>query len=381
MRQPVKCPRTGLWLARYTGPDGSVRQAGRFERKRDAQRAIAEALRRAPRSGDTPMLVDFFNEWLERFPRHPRTQQTNRERISRYILPYLPRQGRFPIADLRRASLRHVQAELLDSGLAKDTIDGAFSSLSAMLRDAVDVELLDANPAHGIRVRPADPRLKPRREARARRAVPAAEVGAFMRAVPLRHRAVCWATFLTGVRPGELFALARADLDRKRQLIFVHQTVNRYGKLEPGLKTSHHVRERDRRGRWTLFPTSLIAMVDLSPADIEGRLFPSPRGFYWAHRNFYRNVWEPAQRASKTEFTLYDARHTFSSRLLAAGIPLVEIAAWMGHSLRAGGEQLNTTTRTYAHATGEFTRAALQELEAFFAIADNAAAERGTRLS
>jgi integrase len=92
------------------------------------------------------------------------------------------------------------------------------------------------------------------------------------------------------VRPGELFALARADLDRKRQLIFVHQTVNRYGKLEPGLKTSHHVRERDRRGRWTLFPTSLIAMVDLSPADIEGRLFPSPRGSYWAHRNFYRNV-------------------------------------------------------------------------------------------
>lgn len=24
MRQPVKCPRTGMWLARYTAADGSV---------------------------------------------------------------------------------------------------------------------------------------------------------------------------------------------------------------------------------------------------------------------------------------------------------------------------------------------------------------------
>ena len=379
MRQPVKCPRTGLWLARYTAPDGSVRQAGRFERKREAQAAIAEALRHAPRSIEAVSLLDFFNEWLERFPRHPRTQQTNRERISRYILPYLPRKGRFPIADLRRTSLRHVQAELLKAGLAKETIDGAFSALSAMLRDAVDVELLDANPAHGIRVRPNDPRLLPARDPRARRAVPAVEVGAFMRAVPLKHRGVGWATFLTGVRPGELFALMRSDVDRKRQMIYVHQTVDRYGKLESGLKTTHHVRERERRGRWTLFPASLIELVDACPADIEGRLFPSPRGFYWSHRNFYRDVWEPAQRVAGADFTLYDARHTFSSRLLAAGVPLVEVSAWMGHSLRAGGEQLNTTTRTYAHATGEYTTTALDELESFVGMVEAAAAREASR--
>ena len=371
MRQPVKCPRTGLWLARYTAPDGRVLQAGRFERKRDAQKAISEATRRAPQIGAAPLLIEFFEEWPERFPRHPRTQQTNRERIRRYILPYLPRRGRFQITELRRASLRHVQGELLKSGLAKETIDGAFSAFSAMLRDAVDIELLDANPAHGIRVRPNDPRLNPARTPKDRRAVPPDEVGAFIAAVPNRHRAVCWATFLIGVRPGELFALARADLDRQRQMIYVHQTVNRYGKLEPGLKTTHHVRDRERRGRWTLFPPSLIAMVETVPANIDGRLFPSPRGRYWAHRNFYRNVWEPAKAASGTDFTLYDARHTFSSRLLAAGIPLVEVSAWMGHSLRAGGEQVNTTARTYAHATGEYTRAAVRELEDFVAAAQS----------
>ncbi len=104
-------------------------------------------------------------------------------------------------------------------------------------------------------------------------------------------------------------------------MIYVHQTVDRYGNLEPGLKTTHHVRDRERRGRWMLFPQCLIAIVESAPNDIDGRLFPSPRGCYWAHRNFYRNVWERAQAASGTGFTLYDARHTFSSRLLAAGIP------------------------------------------------------------
>jgi len=367
MRQPVKSPRTGLWLARYTALDGSVMQVGRFERKRDAQVAIATALRNGRRTTGVPTVFEFFEDWLIRFPRHPRTQQTNEERIRRYILPYIPNKGRIPLTELRRASLRNVQTQLLSKGLSKETIDGAFSSLSAMLRDAIDDELLEANPTHGIRVRPNDPRLRPKQESRKRRAVSADEVGAFMSAVAPRHQAVCWTPCLTGARPGELFGLARDDIDRARKMIFVHQTVNRYGHVEPGLKTTHHVKDRERRGRWTLFPSTLLSLVDANPSDIEGRLFPSPRGKHWSHRNFYRDVWEPAQEVSGTNFTLYDARHTFASRLIAAGIPLVEVSAWMGHSLRAGGEQLNTTTRTYAHATGEMASLALQELESFVA--------------
>jgi hypothetical protein len=86
--------------------------------------------------------------------------------------------------------------------------------------------------------------------------------------------------------------------------------------------------------------------------------------------------WVSATGGTGADFTLYDARHTFSSRLLAAGIPLVEIAVWMCHSLRAGGEQLNATTRTYAHATGEFSRAAIRDLEAFYTDGQGAGERR-----
>ena len=62
-------------------------------------------------------------------------------------------------------------------------------------------------------------------------------------------------------------------------------------------------------------------------------------------------------------FTLYDLRHTFASRLHSAGIPVVEVSAWMGHTIRAGGHEIaNTTTRVYAHATGEHREHALRVL-------------------
>jgi integrase len=372
VRQPVRCVRTGLWLARYMDEDGRLRQAGRFERKRDAQAAIIEATTAvsaavAGADEQRPVTVRaFFEAWPARFPRHPRTIETNVQRIAVYVLPYLPRQGDFPLEELKRAMLREVMAHLLALGLAKSSIDGVFSSLSAMLTDAVDDEVIDANPARAFRVKPNDPRLRPKRPARDRRAVPPAEVGAFMACVPARWRAVCWAPFLTGARPGELFAMKREEIDADANLIYLHETADRYGRIEPGTKTTHHIPEKERRGRWTLFPPALLTLLTEPAQSMGPVLFPTPRGRVWHHRNFYADVWRAAREASGTDFTLYDARHTFSSRLLAAGVPLVEVAAWMGHSLRAGGAEVNTTTRMYAHATGEHRTAALAELERFF---------------
>ena len=199
---------------------------------------------------------------------------------------------------MRCADLRDAQDALLRQRLAKTTtIDGAFSALSALLRDAVDVELIDANPAARLRVRAADPRLDPKRGPVKPRTVPPAEIRAFIAEVDERHRGVCWAPVATGCRPGELFAFHHAEVDQKRQMIYLHETVDRYGHLMPGLKGTHHIPDRE------------------------------------------------------------------DSRLLSAGIPVVEVSAWMGHTIRAGGHEVaNTTTRVYAHPTGESRTKALRVL-------------------
>jgi integrase len=362
MREPVRCKQTGLWLARYKTADGKVRQAGRFKHKSEARRAIRLASGRPADEPADSTLADFFALWPQRFPRAPRTEQTNLHRIRRYILPYLPSEGRISLRSLRRSMLRDVQAELLSQGLSKRTIDHAFASLSTMLNDAAEDELIEANPARGFRVRASDPRLAPSRSGRVRRAVPIDEIHTFMAAVPRRYRAVCWAPVLTGARPGELFAMRREDMDRPLEMIYLHQTADRYGRIAGGLKSTHHVPPKEARGRWTLFPRPLIELCDELPSALSGWLFTSPRGKVWAQRNFYRDVWDPAREASGTDFTLYDLRHTFSSRLIGASIPLPEVAAWMGHSLRAGGMTVNTTATTYAHPTGEHRHQALEEL-------------------
>jgi integrase len=369
IRQPVREGESRMWRARYVDLDGVVRQAGRFARKGDAAAFTAALVERLNREGRrqsrAPTLVEFLEQWPERFPRHPRTQATNTERIRHYLLPLLPDGGHVPLDAIRRADLREAQDALLRRRLAKTTIDGAFSALSALMRDAVDIELIDANPAARIRVRPADPRLDPIRGQVQRRAVPPEEIHAFIAALEPRHRAVCWAPVVTGCRPGELFAIHAGEIDANNQLVYLHETVDRYGRLMPGLKGTHHIAEKGKRGRWTLFPAALMREAALGARAEHGYLFPSPRGKSWAVRNFYRNVWTPAQRSAGAAFTLYDLRHTFASRLLAAGIPVVEVSAWMGHTIRAGGQEIaNTTTRVYAHATGEWRKAALAELTA-----------------
>lgn len=365
VRQPIRDAESRLWRARYVDLDGAVRQSGRFARKGEAVAHTAELVARLNREGrrepGVPTLLEFLELWPQRFPRHPRTQATNRERIRRYVLPYLPGGGDLPLNELRRADLREAQDELLRRRLAKSTIDGAFSALSAMLRDAVDIELIDANPAARLRVRPADPRLDPQRGPVQRRAVPPEEIRAFHAHVDPRWRAACWAPVLTGCRPAELFAMHAQEVDAELEMIYLHETVDRYGRVMGGLKGTHHIAAREKRGRWTLFPCAL--MRELGEANADGYLFRSPRGKFWSIRNFYRNVWTPAQKSAGVAFTLYDLRHTFASRLLAAGIPVVEVSAWMGHTIRAGGHEVdNTTTRVYAHATGEWREAALAEL-------------------
>src|SRR3954469_18490731 len=125
-------------------------------------------------------------------------RRRNVERVRRYLLPLLPEEGDVALDELRRADLRAAQDTLLRGRLAKSTIDGAFSALSALLGDAVDIELIDANPAPRLRVRPTDPGLDPLRGPVQRRAVAPAEIHAFMAHVAVRHRAVCWAPVVTG---------------------------------------------------------------------------------------------------------------------------------------------------------------------------------------
>ncbi len=378
-RAPVFDNRHGLWRARYIDPLGKLRQAGRFTRKRDAaaasQAAVDDLNLKRPSSQALLTLDEYLEkQWTETFPRRERTDDTNKERIRRYILPPLPANGAIPLDLVSRSDLVAVQGSLLKQRLSKSTIDGAFASLSALLRDCQSIGLIPENAAKGLRVRSSDPRLNPARSGKQRRAVPLEELYAFFDVMGTHYpQYLCLACtpLVSGMRPGELFAADRREIDRQGQTIFIHETASKKGRIDSGTKTTHHVQLKEWRGRHTLFPVALQELMAEQPTRLSHLLFPSPQGKVWGPDNFQSRVWRPAARRAGVDFTLYDLRHTFASRLLSAGIPLVEVSAWMGHRVRAGGLESSgglavdsTTARVYAHGTGEWKAAALTELNA-----------------
>ncbi len=364
---PIKDRNSGFWLAKYIDTDGKRKQCGRYKTKTEAAARTREVVdernrHRHSTSSDRTLVADFLEAWPSLYPRHPRTEETNRERITRYVLPHLPQQGQLPIAALSRPHLRAVVGALLDRGLSKTTIDGAMAALSAMLTDAVDHEIVDTNVAKGVRVRATDPRAAAAAAKRSKpKVVAPADLREFIRHVEPRYRPAIWMPAMTGCRAGELFAAGRADMDRATNRIFLHESAARYGEVMAGTKTTHNVPGKQERGRWTLFPPTLQAMFAAQPTSLGGRLVVTPRGKVFGQRNFYRDVIEPAREAADIEpFTLKDLRHSFASWLHAAGIPVAEVASWMGHSLRSG----TTTLDVYTHATGTFDDVAIAVLEA-----------------
>jgi hypothetical protein len=62
----------------------------------------------------------------------------------------------------------------------------------------------------------------------------------------------------------------------------------------------------------------------------------------WAIR--YRNVWARPSSEPPSRSPCTTCATPFASRLPAVGVPLIEVSAWMGHGLRAGGHEITNTT-------------------------------------
>lgn len=402
VRAPKYDRKRKKWRSKYVDIQGVERQCGMRRLKGEAMqlavevvaeinaRAAAEAAGRddaAEREGGAPDLqstvAGWYAIWPDHFPMQKRTKQTNLHRVKQ-VLPHLPHNGEIPLEALTRRMLRDAMGKLLEAGLSKCTVDHDISAMSVMLRDAREVELVDDNVAVGLSVKVNDPRLRPKRKRKKRRVIDTEEVRALANEMPARYRAIPWTPVLTGGRPEEIFAYNRTYFDwappeeddgdpyaaGEPETIYLHEHVEQQGQCLPGTKTKLYIPEIELRGRVTLFPRVLRAMLDESEITADGYLYPSPTGVFWGRRNWYNRVWIPArERAGVSVFDLYDLRHTFASRLAAAGVPEPDISGWMGHAIPPGADRvtgrqrrISTTRLVYIHATYESKQHALNTL-------------------
>ena len=336
-----------VWVARYTGRDGKHhiakptwnRGKGTFARKAEAQRAIEEAYGLADRP-DT--LGEYAAAWTTRHPRSERTNATNEHRIGRVLevdVEGIPLK-QWPLRELRRRhALVLIDHMLRVQGRATTGVVGILRSLSAMAEDAITDEVADLNPFKGVRVRANDPRAKKKR--RSVRVFSFEEMHRFAKAAG-RYEAMVRCFTDTGMRLGEGLPLRREDFDG--ETLKVSRTAHEGTVLE-GTKTDHG--EHDA-GRIVPCPATLAWMIEaqiqLNGEDCE-LLFPTPSGRLWRQRNFYRDLWKPAQDASGLDIRSHECRHSYVRHLRAAGINDADLAEIAGH-------RVETMLARYTHAVG-----------------------------
>jgi integrase len=131
----------------------------------------------------------------------------------------------------------------------------------------------------------------------------------------------------TGLRPEELFALERRDLDLEAGILSIERVYSQR-RLKDCKKSS-----RQRR-RVPLRQRVVQALRTLPPRLDTPLLFPAARGGYIDGEKFRYREWTPALRAAGIEHRrVYDCRHTFASWAIAGGVQLFYLARIMGTSV------------------------------------------------
>lgn len=160
------------------------------------------------------------------------------------------------------------------------------------------------------------------------------ELEALLRAVPddelgATERALYLTAAMTGLRRGELLALRWQDVDWTVGLIRVRRNYTRGSFGTPkSRRSSRAVPLADRVAR------ELELHFQRSPFVGDGDLvFPHPlTGGVYDPSKLQKRFKAAAARAGLRPVRFHDLRHTFGTRMAAAGAPLRMIQEWMGHS-------------------------------------------------
>jgi len=252
------------------------------------------------------------------------TIQDYRLILDRELVPFFGERG------LDRIGSEDVTAFLHDQGrrgFARQTIINRINLLHGVYQYAVKRGWAVSNPVAAVdrpQANGADPDI---------RFLDAAEVDALIRAVPDddlgRMEAVLYLTAaMTGLRQGELVALRWQDVDWSASLLRVRRSYTRGEFGAPkSRRSSRAVPLADRVGG------ELERHFQRSRYQGDSDLvFGHPdTGAPYDASKLRKRFKAALKRAGVREVRFHDLRHTFGTRMAAAGAPLRALMEWMGH--------------------------------------------------
>jgi integrase len=330
-----RCYRARVPVGRY--PDGRTR----YREVRDATQAGAvEKMRAAaPPDPDAVTVREWAERWLEGLTNRPSTRAAYAHSINARVVPDL---GHVRLRDLKvsqvSAAAQGWAGGKAEGKLAPQTVNLTLDRAATMFAAAVQDRLAAENPFAlaprlGYERKPIDP-FAP------------AELRLL---VDARGRLSCGPLFAflaaTGCRVGEAVALDVADYDRATGRVAITKTHSpAHGTGPPKSKHS--------RRTLALPPQARAVAEGAIGARTTGPLFATAGGLRFNYADLrYRFIRLQALLGLRRR-TLHATRHGVATALVAAGVPLGDVARWLG-------DTVEMIVKTYLHPTGHDVGGAL----------------------
>jgi integrase len=260
---------------------------------------------------------------LEAMGRKPSTLRSYRNQFESQIVKRI---GARPVAQLTREEVEALAAALARDRLSAKTIRNVLGLLNGVCEFAIKRGWAAANPCRYV----DRPRVE---ESQDIRYLDPDEVEAVLGATGdgdygRVHRAIILAAAMSGLRMGELLALRWLDVDWQAQRIRVRRNYVRGHLGTPkSRRGSRSVPLADRLGG----ELDLLYRQTAYGAD-EDLVFANPHtGAPLDGAALLRAFQRALKRAGVRQVRFHDLRHTFGTRMAAAGAPLRTLQEWMGH--------------------------------------------------
>jgi len=367
----IKASSRPRWRFRVcVGKDGGGRYLyegrGGFIKEADCEKAMRQFLAEiSARSNDlraaTPapeiLFRDWLQKWLDQYAAHkcqPKTMERYRQ-LAAYVTnstaPEISGMADMPLSKLARKHLKLALFTLLQvkaqrrEHISPRTVRHIGGLLSSALSEAVELELLPANPMLGIKGLPAAEKPEAR-------ALNPAEIRAL--------RDVCrndWTfplvevAMAAGCRRGELLALRWTDIEWDSRILSVSRSLEQ---TASGLRIKTTKSKKPRR--FELSKSAITALQFLRDQQKEhrrlfagdykdlGLIFCQANGDYLRPDLISQVIVRRLRKAGIEDASLHSLRHANATNLLSKGVPVAVVSARLGHA------DPSITNRIYNHA-------------------------------
>jgi integrase len=335
-----------------TGKRRRVTKSG-FDTKREAEEAMAKALaehRDQPAKKEEqpiPTFAEFFARWHHEVVMRmhgPKTYERSYEQAQYAIRLFgdklldelSPEQLTTDMNSLEDHGGKKTKRHPEGSPLSSTTVRHIEFVVQACLEQATNWDIIARNPMK---------RVKKHRRAKKTGDAPVADQHGLERFLKVVAGTSLYAPGMvdaaTGMRRGELLALAWPDLDEEKSTLIVSKSLSETKKFGLHLKSTKSGKSR----RFPIGPDVLDVLRDHRREQEEHRelygpdyhsdlnlIFCRPDGYYYSPDKFGTRIKAALRKAGLGNLSLHSLRHSHASQLLSDGVPAAAVSERLGHA-------------------------------------------------